>query len=291
MKKNMKKKVFLFFCLLLLGIVSLPQDISAANVVSKRISEIKKIYPQGSKMNKWVLGSTLVKQKGEVYCTTIKNGGCNALVTYVTMKIFHNPYVPSSTGYINIGTASTTSPSSMNVLFKKAKPGDVVRMYNGNDECHFAIFLSRSNSGIKLYEANFGSKNKVWYNHLWKWNNIKSWSHGATKISVLRSNNYAKVVSGKAAIKYKKGAVFTIDGITYKVKKNSIKGGQIKVISKEANAGKTPKAIGINKGTAEYLRSVADLDYYAEMIADMIEFRTYQKIPSKIQDEQFFTVK
>lgn len=294
MEKTMKKSkryLLLFSCLLLLAFASLPQEANAAGVVTKRIREIKKIYPQGSKINKWVLASTLIDRDGDIHYSSAYNGGCNALVAYVTMKTFHNPYIPYSAAYKTIGTASTKSPSSMKKLFKKARQGDVVRMFNSRGECHFGIFLSTTGSGIKLYEANFGSKNKVWYNHLWKWGNIKSWSHGATKISVLRSGNYNQVAAGKAAKKYKKGAIFTIKGITYKVTKNSIKGGQVKVIAKTADAGSTPKAIGINKDMAAYLRSAHNLKYSADAIADMIEFKIYQKLPDKIQDEQYFIVK
>ena len=289
--KKTKKLAALLFALLLLGTGVPSQKVNASNVVTKRISEIRKIYPQGSRINKWVIGSTLVKKNGQMNYSTIYNGGCNALVTYVTMRTFHNPYVPGAAGYKNMGTAKTSSTSSMKALFRKAKTGDVVRMYNGSGECHFAIYLSRTGSGIWLYEANFGAPNKVWYNHLWKWKNIKSWAHGATRVSVLRSRNYSKVAAGKAARKYKKGAVFTYEGITYKVIKSSIRGGTVKVIKKTASAGRKPKAIGINKETAAYMKSVKNADYVARFMADMIKVKTYQKVPSTIQDEQFFIVK
>lgn len=290
MKKS-KKMCLLFSCLLLLAFASLPREADAANVVTKKISEIKKVYPQGSRINKWVVAPSIVNKNGDVYYSSIYNGGCNALVAYVTMKVFHNPYVPYSTSYKTIGTAKTSSPSAMNKLFKKAKPGDVVRMFNGSGECHFAIFLSKTGSGIKLYEANFGFKNKVWYNHLWKWGNIKSWSHGATKISVCRSNNYKQVAAGKAAKNYKKGDTFTIRGITYRVIKNKTGEGQVKVIARGPDAGTTPKAIGINKDTASRLRSAENLPYRLEFVADMLEYKAYQILPDKIQDEQYFVVK
>ena len=127
MKKS-KKMCLLFSCLLLLAFASLPREADAANVVTKQISEIKKVYPQGSRINKWVVVPSIVNKNGDVYYSSIYNGGCNALVAYVTMKVFHNPYVPYSTSYKTIGTAKTSSPSAMNKLFKKAKPGDVVRM-------------------------------------------------------------------------------------------------------------------------------------------------------------------
>lgn len=290
----MKKSKNLFICFVFLFVlifVAQPQEVNAANVVTKQISAIKKVYPQGSRINKWVFTSTLVKRNGEVSYSTAYNGGCNALVAYVTLKIFHNPYVPDSAAYKTIGTAKTTSSAAMNKLFKKAKPGDVVRMFNDRGECHFAIFLSRTGSGIKLYEANFGSKNKVWYNHLWKWGNIKSWSHGATKISVCRSDNYKQVAAGKAAKNYKKGDTFTIKGITYRVIKNKTGEGQVKVIARGPDAGTTPKAIGINKDTASRLRLAENLPYRLEFVADMLEYKAYQILPDKIQDEQYFVVK
>lgn len=290
MKKS-KKMFLLVSCLLLLAFAGQPQKVNAANVVTKRISEIKKIYPQGSRINKWVFATTLVNRNGVIEYSTAYNGGCNALVAYVTLKTFHNPYVPDSASYKTIGMVKTSSPTAMKKLFRKAKPGDVVRMFNNSGECHFGIFLSGTASGIKIYEANFGSPNKVWYNHLWKWGNIRSWAHGATKISVCRSYNYNQVASGKTAKKYKKGSIFTIRGITYKVTKNSIKGGQVKVVAKDADAGKTPKAIGVNKDIAAYLRSAKKLPYSLDLIADMVEYRVYQNLPDKIQDEQYFTVK
>lgn len=290
MKKS-KKLLILFSCIFLLCFLTMPQEIHAANYVTKRIREVKKEYPQGSKMNKWVLASTLVDKGRDVHYSSAYNGGCNALVAYVTMKVFHNPYIPYSVAYKTIGTAKTSSLSSMKKLFKKAKPGDVVRMYNSKGECHFGIFLSKTGSGIKLYEANFGAKNKVWYNHLWKWRDIRRWSRGATRVSVLRSWNYKQVASGKVAKNYKKGSIFTVNGITYKVTKNALRGGQVKVIAKDSNAGKVPKAIGVNKDLAAYLRSAKNLRYSVDAIADMVEFKEYRKIPGKIQDEQYFVVK
>lgn len=290
LRKKSKRLLILFACVFLLCFLAVPKEAHAANNVTKRMQEIKKIYPQGSRMNKWVFVSTLVKRDGELRYSSAYNGGCNALVSFVTMKVFHNAYMPDSAAYKTIGTTKTTSASAMKKLFKKAKPGDVVRMFNGRGECHFGIFLSKTGSGIKLYEANFGSKNKVWYNHLWKWGNIKSWSGGATRISVLRSRNYKQVTSGKTAKNYTKGDVFTVKGITYQVTKNAIKGGKVKVIAKDANAGRIPKAIGVNKDLAAYLRSAKNLKYRVDLIANLLEFKAYQAIPDKIQDEQYFVV-
>lgn len=291
MIKKLKFLFLLLFIVFALGNIRYPQEVHAANVITHRISEVRKIYPHGSRLNKTVLGTTMVRKNGKTYCHSVYNGGCNSLVTFLTMKVFHNPYVPHTTSYKNIGTASTYSTSSMKKLFKKAKVGDVVRMYNGKGECHFAIFLSKTGNGIKLYESNFGSKNKVWYNHLWKWGKIKSWSQGATKISVLRSFNYNQVASGKAAKKYIKGTRFTINGITYQVTKNSLNCGQVKVIQKATNAGKMPKAIGINKDTASYLRKKGSHDFFATYMSGSMEYRVYYKKPAFIQDEQYFTVK
>lgn len=67
MKKS-KKLLILFSCIFLLCFLTMPQEIHAANYVTKRIREVKKEYPQGSKMNKWVL-LLLWWIKGEMFIT------------------------------------------------------------------------------------------------------------------------------------------------------------------------------------------------------------------------------
>ena len=150
---------------------------------------------------------------------------------------------------------------------------------------HYAIFLSSDINGIYVYEANFGGKNKVKYQNYWKWRNMKSWSHGAEQVTVWRSRNYNQVNKKKAAVKLKKGSVFTINDITYKVLANSTSQGRVKVISGSKNI---PKAIGLRYDMNKFLSKYADEDGTRRTRAD--GEKEYFKWPEGIMDEQYFIV-
>ena len=265
----------------------------AAGQISKRLAQVKKDFPQGSRINRWITVPSITLENGFPTIREWDTGGCNALVAYATMKIYHNPYVPGTKSYKKVGTAKTSSTGAIKKLFKKAKKGDVVRWHKGGQEFHFAIYLSKDGSGIKVYEANFGPKNKVWYNHKWPYGKMKAWTHGATQVRVYRSKNFSKVDKGKAAKNLAKGSTFTHKGITYKVTKAGIRNAQVKVIAKSSSAGKVPKAIGLNYDNIDSLLKSPDLDDedIAEMIAEEYRIRTYSKKKGWYYDEQYFTVK
>ncbi len=191
--------------------------------VSKRLGKIQKEYPDNSRFDDWV---------------SVENwtgGGCNALVMYATLKVFHNAYTPDCSTYRRIDkSASVMDNSDMKRLFYKAKAGDVVRFRNEKEDTHFAIFLSSSDYGVYLYEANFGSKNRVKDNNFWPWWAMKDWtSGGATEVEVYRSKNYNQVNQKKAARNCEKGSRLTVEGITYEVTKNAGFGGEVKVVRLE----------------------------------------------------------
>lgn len=267
-------------------------EAEAAGQISSRLTQVKKDFPNKSKINKVIWVTTVVKSYGSLKDFTAGNEGCNALVAYATMKIFHNPYIPDASGYKKIGTAKTSSIKAMKKLFKKAKKGDVIRWHRGGEDYHFAIYLSRYQGGVKVYEANFGPKNKVWYNHKWPYRSMKSWSGGGTKVSVYRSSNYNQVNKGKAALNLKKGQTFTYDGITYQVTKTGIRKGKVKVIQKTPDAGSVPKAIGINYDTANRLRSYwktewPDIEFSEDGQGRIIAYRSNA---GRYQNEQYFVV-
>ncbi len=80
----------------------------AKSVVEKRLEAVRKDYPQESKINSYIS------------VNGYSGGGCNALVMYATLKIFHNAYDPSCDTFRKIGkTASTNSVSAMRTLLKK----------------------------------------------------------------------------------------------------------------------------------------------------------------------------
>ena len=269
------------------------QQTQAAGQVNKRLAQVRKDFPQGSRINKMITVPSIVNMNGFPTYMDFSNGGCNALVTYATLKIFHNPYVPGSNSFKKIGTAKTGSTSAMKKLFKKARKGDVIRWHKGSSHHHFAIYLSHNGSGVKVYEANFGPKNKVWYNHTWPYKSMNSWAHGASQVSVYRSKNYNKVNKGKEAKNLSKGKTFTYDGITYKVTKAGIRGATVKVVSKTADAGKVPKAIGINYDTSDRLIRFGNSywDYYAQDVGESCRIKTYSRKTGGYEDEQYFVVK
>ena len=270
---------------------------AASGTVSKRFAEVRKDFPNNSKITKSIRIWTVVNDEdGWDSFGGAENGGCNALVTYVTMKIFHEPYVPGAASYKKIGkTTSASNKAALKKLFKKAKKGDVIRLHNGTTDFHYAIFMGLNSKGVKVYEGNYGSRHLVKYNHQWTWSNLRSWRRNGLKykVSIYRAKNYNKVNSGKAARNLKKGDKFKYKGITYKVTKAGIRNAAVKVVSRDSDAGSTPKAIGINYETSKRLIRFGESDWDTAAI-DMgkkIRIRSYKKDKGRYYDEQYFIVK
>jgi hypothetical protein len=234
-----KKNCFGILLLFVFAGICLSSTCQAKTVVEKRLSAVKREYPNGSRLN------------GDIYVNGTSGGGCNALVMYATLKIFHNAYTPWCNTFNRVGkTASTRKTGAMKKLFSKAKVGDVIRWRRGYTDAHFAIFLSSNKNGIYIYESNYGAKNKVWYKHFWPWQYMKSWpAGGANKVNVYRSKNYNKVNQKAAAKNYKKGAIFVVKGIRYKVTKAEAISGEVKFVGYEDGyeGKKIPKYLYVNK--------------------------------------------
>lgn len=232
MKKRLGRRVFC--CLILLSFLCVTENIyipkaEAKTIVEKRLAEVKKYYPGGSRINSYV-------SDGEGF----SGGGCNALVMFTTMRIFHAPFVPYSKAYKRIGkAASTKRPGKMRKLFKKAKVGDAIQWSKAYKDTHFAIFLSSNSRGVYLYEANFHSRNLVWDKHFWAWKNMRTWpAGGADKVSVWRFKKYNQVNRKKCACNFKKGKTFTVSGICYKVIQSGQVQGKVKVVGYKDSASK-----------------------------------------------------
>lgn len=206
----------------------------AKTVVERRLADVKKYYPNGSKINEEVFD-----EEGYI------GGGCNALVMFATLRMFHEAYTPSSDNFKQVGkTTSTKSNKNMKKLFRKAKVGDVIRWRNGYTDAHFAIFQSMNSQGVYLYEANFYSENLVWYEHFWKWKKMSIRpTGGATKVNVYRFRKYKQVNQKQYAKNFNKGDTFTVSGIQYQVTKTGATQGKVKVIGYEEDAdqSKIPK--------------------------------------------------
>lgn len=293
--KQSVTKILLSLLLILFCFPFITQNVQASGIVSKRLAEARKMVPAKSRLNGWLRTSSIIKEGRQPEFTLYDNGGCNALVTFATMKVFHNAYVPNSFYYKKIGTAKTTSSSGMKKLFSKAKIGDVIVWHKGSNGHHYAIYLSKYSNGIKVYEANVDGKNKVADRSSWAYSQMKYSSYNATKVSVYRSDNYNAVDSGKVAQNYGKGATFTHKGITYKVTKAGIRNAAVKVIKKEKGIKSIPKAIGVNYDTAERMDDYFNKyhDYFAYGEGDACRIRTYNKNKKKngYINEQYFAVK
>lgn len=250
MKRKKGRKILV--CLLVMLCVSGIRNpcTKAKTVVEKRLAAVRNDYPAGSRINSYIS------------VNEYNGGGCNALVMYATLKIFHNAYVPGENTFRKIGkTASTKSNKAMRSLFKKAKPGDVIRWRKGYTDSHFAIFLAGNTKGVYIYEANFGSRNKVWYKHFWAWKNMRKWPKGgANKVNVYRSKNYNQVNRGKAATNYKKGDEFVVEGLRYRVTKAGAITGTVKFVRYETEIADTdgkkiPKYLYVNKDISSKVNS------------------------------------
>ena len=145
--------------------------------VKREIKKIKNKYPDGSTYN-----HTFEYYDPGMDATIISSGGCNGFVAYVTKRIYGSVFTEwGDYDYKVVGDVSTSSIQKMKKLFKKAKIGDPIVWYTENDCRHMAIFMSCNSKGIRVYEANFGGKNKVRYNHQWDWKYMKSWPKGGAK--------------------------------------------------------------------------------------------------------------
>lgn len=166
-----------------------PESVQAA-AVANRIKAVSGTYPNGSYYNSYE--TVTVEKNG--YQQSIIGHECAGFVMYVTRQVFQDTYYTGSPSYRQIyRTVSTKNTSEMKRLFSRAKIGDVIR-WTGNGGRHQAIFLKKSNLGIQVYEANFGNDyNRVWYHHLWSWNNRTLWTSTASNVSVFRHKDYAKI--------------------------------------------------------------------------------------------------
>lgn len=170
--------------------VCLPLENVQAALVADRVRAVTGTYPSGSYYNDYMAVSYV--KNGE-YRTYIGHE-CAGFVMYVTDKAFQEPYYNGSPSYHKIyKTVSTKDTKEMKRLFAKAKIGDVIR-WTGRGGNHQAIFLKDFPVGIHVYEANFGNDyNRVWYGHLWPWDNQSLWRGTSSCVSVFRYKDYAKI--------------------------------------------------------------------------------------------------
>lgn len=169
--------------------ISAPEQAQAA-LIADRVKAVTKEYPNGSYF------------QDSVTVSYVKNGvlwhytghECAGFVMYVTKKAFQNPYYIGSPDYrLVYKTVSTKNVMEMQTLFSYAKIGDVIR-WTGKGGIHQAVFMGSNGWGVQVYEANFGSEhNRVWYNHLWPWNNRVLWTTTSSNVSVYRYKDYQEI--------------------------------------------------------------------------------------------------
>ena len=87
MRRQKYKFRIVALVLLISVIISENTYLAHASVVSKRISQVKAVYPHNSKMNEIVVSDG------------IYNAGCNGLVAYTTLKVFHSAWIPNHIGH------------------------------------------------------------------------------------------------------------------------------------------------------------------------------------------------
>ena len=249
------KRILCIVMLLCLVVCTLPLSASAAtkSIVQQRVEAISKVYPQNSAFNEWVLA-------GMIGNTYMEYGGCSGLTAYVTKKVFGVCYCRGGDDFTKVGTASTSNTSAMKKLFSSAKIGDVIEWTKGGKVSHHAIFLSDNSSGVKIYEANFGGPNQVWYNHQWNWSGMKTWpAGGADKVTVFRAKNYNAVNKGTSAKEAAKNTVYTIDA------ENNLK---IKVLNSAIGKSTAVVMDGYKKGTAIPKYVAVDGNYVVRTLND-----------------------
>lgn len=161
-----------------------------AAVVESRIKAVSGIYPNHSYYNGY---ETITIKKNGVTQSMVGHE-CAGFVMFVTRRVFQEPYYAGSPSYRQVGkTVSTKNTRDIKRLFSRAKIGDVIHWTGGGGR-HQAIFLKKGDLGIQVYEANFGNDyNRVWYHHLWSWNNQPLWTGTSSSVSVFRFKKYAEI--------------------------------------------------------------------------------------------------
>ncbi len=286
--KHIYTLVFAFVLIFLLCFQ--PVEAASKTIVESRLAQVEKVYANGKQIND-VVDVTYYNSASSTE-RIIHNEGCNALVAYTTLKIFHNAFTPYNTSsYRQIGMASTSNTTALYALMKKAKVGDVIafteRKQSPDSDSHYAIFEKCDAKGIYLYEANFrvsnsDLSNKVYSNHRWAYNKIKSWSN-SSYVRIYRSKNYDSVNRKTAAKNLKKGSYITIRKIKYKVISSNINNAKLQVVAASAS-GMIPKYVGLNyddwdssNNTLVYSKIPTDVNAHGNRV-------------NLITDEQFYTV-
>lgn len=230
-----------------------------ASVVTDRLKQVKKVYPDGKKIKPVVID--FFNEYGPDYegiYAWQELGSCNGLVGYVTQRVFHNPFgaFPADhPSWKRLGRAKTSSYSAMKKLVKKAKKGDVIVVGNKSDESegnHYMIFDGKGSGGFYVYEANWGGNNKVYDHHFWSYSTVKVKGRGAKYLKIYHSKNYSKINKKKAAKLLKVGKKITVDDVVYKVKSNKLNKMTVKYIKKLDKSAKIAKTIGVN-GNEEFI--------------------------------------
>lgn len=255
----MRKRQSAFGALLIIWMAAaffeilIPRPVQAAGV-EDRIKAVSGTYPNGSYYNSY---EEVVLQKNGIRQSIIGHE-CAGFVMYVTRQVFQDTYYNGSPSYRQVyKTVSTKDTKEMKRLFARAKIGDVIR-WTGSGGRHQAIFLKKSSRGIQVYEANFGNDyNRVWYHHMWNWNNRPLWTGTSSNVSVFRYKKYAqidrmiqKVSLNKKSLSLKKGKKFKLKATftpsnAYK-KKLTWKSSNVKVAKVDASGN----VRGLKKGKA-----------------------------------------
>ena len=174
---------------LFLGGIFVPAESQAA-VIADRVKAVTREYPHGSYFHDRVTVSYV--KNGVLWHYT--GHECAGFVMHVTKRAFQNPYYIGAPDYgLVYKTVSTKNIEEMKTLFSYAKIGDVIR-WTGKGGIHQAVFMESNKRGVQVYEANFGNDyNRVWYNHLWPWNNRALWTGTSSNVSVYRYKDYKEI--------------------------------------------------------------------------------------------------
>lgn len=201
-------------CASLFFILALVPETAHAAVVADRIKAVAGTYPSGSYYNGYM---TVEYVKNGIRRTYIGHE-CAGFVMYVTDKAFQKPYYNGSPDYRQVyKTVSTKNTKEMKSLFARAKIGDVIR-WTGRGGRHQAVFMSADRVGVQVYEANFGNDyNRVWYAHLWPWNNQRLWTETSSSVSVFRYRDYEKIDRAVKKVSLDRKSLFLKRGKRYRL--------------------------------------------------------------------------
>ena len=188
------------------------QALLSAELVQKRFDEFQKKYPPN-------VGLTWTKSyRGGIQCF----GFGRMFFDYVFslyLPCYTSPkrYVYKDSNAVTlIGTLNDSEVTAENAkaLFANAKLGDMVQVSRGNKSQHTMVFVSANESGITVYDCNWGNNCEIkqhTISYSWMANAYSTDGASEAGVSLYRASNYTNLTAASAFSVYDDSANYIVE--------------------------------------------------------------------------------